>query len=47
LKFLKTHKNLYTSQLCVTDPEYGLYDQEIMSFSQFMPEIGFFGKIEG
>jgi hypothetical protein len=29
LKFYKTQKYMYTGPLCVTDTEYGLYDQEI------------------
>jgi hypothetical protein len=33
LEFLKTHKNLYIGPLCVTDPKFGLYDQEIRYFS--------------
>jgi hypothetical protein len=28
--------------LCVTDLEYGLYDQEIHSISQFLPQTGIF-----
>jgi hypothetical protein len=27
--FLKTHKNIYIGPLCVTDKEYGHYDQEM------------------
>jgi hypothetical protein len=40
-------QNLYTGPLCVTDPECGLYDQQIWSFGQFLPQIGVFGKSEG
>jgi hypothetical protein len=28
--------------LCVTDLEYGLYDQEMWSFDQYLPQIGVF-----
>jgi hypothetical protein len=37
LNFLKTHKNLCTGPLCITDSIYGGQDQEIWSFSQFLP----------
>jgi hypothetical protein len=37
LNFFKTCKNSYTGPLCVTDLEYGLYDQKIWSFGQFLP----------
>jgi hypothetical protein len=46
-EFLKTYKNLYTGQLCITDPECRLNSQEIRSFGQFLPQIGIFGKTEG
>jgi hypothetical protein len=32
--------------LCTTDPEYGIHGEEIYSFSQFLPQIDVFGKIE-
>jgi hypothetical protein len=28
--------------LCITDPQYGDRDHEILSFSQFMPQTGDF-----
>jgi hypothetical protein len=28
--------------LCITDPEYGVHDQEIRSFGKFMPQTGNF-----
>jgi hypothetical protein len=36
--FLKTCTNICTRPLCVTDPEYGLYNQEIQNFGQFLPQ---------
>jgi hypothetical protein len=45
--FFKAHKNLYTGQLSVTNSKYGLYNQEIRSFGQFLPQSSIFGKIEG
>jgi hypothetical protein len=38
LKILKTHKNSYVGPLCITNGEYGGQDQEIHSFSQFLPQ---------
>jgi hypothetical protein len=35
-EIFKTHKNIYTEPLWVSDPEFGLYDQEIWSFGQFL-----------
>jgi hypothetical protein len=40
--FFKTCKNAYTRPLCITDPEYGIHDQEIRSFDQFLPQSGDF-----
>jgi hypothetical protein len=45
--FFKTHKNLYTGLLCITDRKYEIHDQEIQSFGQFLPQTDIFGKIEG
>jgi hypothetical protein len=28
--------------LCITDPQYGNHDQEILSFGQFLPQTGDF-----
>jgi hypothetical protein len=42
MKFFKTHKNLYTRPLCLTDPEYELYDQEVRSFGQFLSQTVIF-----
>jgi hypothetical protein len=36
LNFFKTNKNLYMGPLCVSDLEYGIYDQKIWSFGQFL-----------
>jgi hypothetical protein len=48
LDFLKTHKNLYTKPLCITNPEYELHVQEIRIFGQILPQTSFFlGKTEG
>jgi hypothetical protein len=44
LNFFKTQKNLYTQPLCVIDLEFGLYDQEIRSFIQFLPQTDAFRK---
>jgi hypothetical protein len=44
LKFFKTQKNRYTQPLCVIDLEFGLYDQEIRSFIQFLPQTDAFRK---
>jgi hypothetical protein len=40
--FFKTRKNLYMGPLYVTDPEYCIYDQEIYSFDQFLPQTHVF-----
>jgi hypothetical protein len=42
LKVFKTHKNLYTRLLCITDPKYEPHDQETQSFGQFLPQTGVF-----
>jgi hypothetical protein len=42
LNFIQTHKTLYMGPLFITDLEYGRYDQEIQSFSQFLPQSGDF-----
>jgi hypothetical protein len=42
LNLFKTHKNLYTGPLCVTDLEFELYDQEIQSFGPFLPQTNIF-----
>jgi hypothetical protein len=39
---LKTHKNSYMGPLCIIDPEYGVHEQEIRSFSLFLPQNGDF-----
>jgi hypothetical protein len=36
--FFKTHKNSYTTLLCMSDPQYSGHDQEIWSFSVFLPQ---------
>jgi hypothetical protein len=41
-KSFKTHKNLYTERLCVTDLKYGFYDQKIWNFGQFLPQTSVF-----
>jgi hypothetical protein len=46
-KFFKSHKNLYTRSLCITDLEYGGHGQEMWSFDQFLLQTGVFGKTEG
>jgi hypothetical protein len=35
--FLGIRKNSYMGPFCITDPEYGGHDQEILSFYQFLP----------
>jgi hypothetical protein len=40
LNIFKARKILYTRPLIVTDLEFRLYDQEIQSFGQFLPQIG-------
>jgi hypothetical protein len=47
LIFFKTHKNLYTGPLYVSDLELGLYNLEIECFSQFLPQTSVFCKTEG
>jgi hypothetical protein len=47
LIFLKTHKNLYTVPLSITDEEYGDHDKKIRSFGQFCRKLMVFGKIIG
>jgi hypothetical protein len=42
LNFIQTRKTLYMGPLFITDLEYGRYDQEIQSFSQFLPQFGDF-----
>jgi hypothetical protein len=42
LSFFKTFKNSYTLPLCITDPQYWDHDQEILSFSEFLPQAGDF-----
>jgi hypothetical protein len=39
---LKIWKNLGKQTLCITDPKYGLYDQEIQTFDQFLPQTVIF-----
>jgi hypothetical protein len=47
LNLFKTRKNLYTRPLCVSDLEFGLYNQEIRSFGQFFAANSYFEpKIE-
>jgi hypothetical protein len=46
LKVFKTHKNLYTRLLCITDPKYEPHDQETQSFGQFLPQTGVFRRTE-
>jgi hypothetical protein len=41
-EFFKTHKNSYMGPLYITDLEYVGNDQEIRSFSQFLPQTGDF-----
>jgi hypothetical protein len=41
-KFCKTHKNLYTGPLCITNLEYGLYDEDIQNFRQFLSQTDVF-----
>jgi hypothetical protein len=43
LIFFKTHKNLCTRPLFITDLEYGYRDQEIQRFHLFLPQTGVFG----
>jgi hypothetical protein len=38
VKFFKTHKNTNTRPLWITDLQYGVHDQEILSFGQFLPQ---------
>jgi hypothetical protein len=45
-KFCKTHKNLYTGPLCITNLEYGLYDKDIQNFRQFLSQTDVFRKNE-
>jgi hypothetical protein len=40
--FFLNYKILYTGLLCVSDLEFWLYNQEIWSFSQFLPQTGVF-----
>jgi hypothetical protein len=44
--FLKAHKNLYTRPLCITDTEYGLYDQKSYGvLVSFYCKLVVFGKL--
>jgi hypothetical protein len=42
VKLLKTRKTSYTRPLWTTDLQYGVHDQEIRSFNQFLPQTGDF-----
>jgi hypothetical protein len=42
LCFFKTCKNSYTWPLYITDPQYGVQDQHILSFGQFLAWTGDF-----
>jgi hypothetical protein len=42
LSFFKTCENSYTGPLCITDPQYGDDDKEILSFGQFMAQTDHF-----
>jgi hypothetical protein len=40
--FFKTRKNSYTGPLCITNPEYGGHDHEILSFGHILPQTSDF-----
>jgi hypothetical protein len=42
VKLFKTHKTSYMRPLWITDLQYGVHDQEIRSFDQFLPQTGDF-----
>jgi hypothetical protein len=37
-EFYKIWKNIYMRPLRITGPKYGCHDQEILNFSQFLPQ---------